>query len=53
MKVEYNKRVYRIGNGYCAKCALVNDKCLGDIGQCFLYLDEILIYSDYSLLFEL
>lgn len=55
MKIEYNKRVYEIGITcfVCSKCALIRDKCLGDIGQCFLSLNEIFVYSNYSQLFEL
>lgn len=52
MKVEFNKRVYRIGNGYCSKCVLGRDKCIGDIVRCFLF-NENFIYDNYSLLFEL
>lgn len=55
MKIEYNKRVYRIGKSYlgCSECALIRDKCLGDIGHCFLPLIEIFVYDSYSQLFEL
>lgn len=54
MKVEYNRRVYGIENGFgCSKCALVKNKCLGDIGRCFLSFNEILVYNNYSQLFEL
>lgn len=55
MKIEYNKRAYGIGNSCfgCSECVLVKDKCLGNIGRCFLSLDEIFIYNNYSQLFEL
>lgn len=55
MKVEYNNRVYGIGTNYfgCSKCALAKYKCLGNIGRCFLLLNEIFVYDDYSQLFEL
>lgn len=58
MKIEYNKRVYEIGNSCfalfgCSECALVKDKCPGDIGHCCLSPNEIFVYSNYSLLFEL
>lgn len=55
MKIGYNKRVYGIGNTClgCSKCALADNTCLGNKGYCFLSLNEIFVYDNYSQLFEL